>query len=367
MDEHTRRDLLATAAAFDVPSDHVLPTRPVDDSEFTWLLSQGATERVLGPLAAAVASEAWPVTPDQRTELASRHRTWMSTALRIEAELLTVTELFAEHGIDVTVLKGPASAHLLEPDPSWRCFGDLDLLVPADRIADASALLVYRGGRRHYAEPRPGFDRRFSKGMAVTGPGRVEVDLHRTLTPGPFGLAIDLDELVADRDTFRVGDRDLTALGPAARFVHAAYHAVLGSPTPRLLPLRDLARAAPTTPDSIAAAVGLAHSWRGDAALALAVRTARARLGWRAPAPLAAWAESRVDDRREQRWLASSAGSRRSSAAQALAGIEAVPGLTAKLAYAYAVALPAGASRGRSRRDRWTRGRAALARYRSRT
>ena len=362
MEIPSRFEVLGAAAAWGLPTDLPPPTTPLPSEDFTWLVRHATTERVLGPLAAAVGADAWPVTPTQREEISRLHRGWMSTALRIEHTLVAVSRALGDAGTTAIVLKGTAIAHLDEPDPSWRCFGDLDLLLPGAEIASVARRLVDAGGRRHFREPRPGFDQRFTKGMAITTTDQVEIDLHRTIAPGPYGLAIDLDELHAGTVPFALGGEGHRALGRPQRFLHAAYHGVLGSQTQRLLPLRDLARTAPRTAAELAVVLGTARSWRGLAPVAMAVRSAQERLGWTPPPDLAAWAAAFVPDRRERRWLASSAGADRSSAAQALLGVEAVRGLAPRAAYLHAVLLPADAASGAALRARGARGWGSISR-----
>ena len=66
-------------------------------------------------------------------------------------------------------------------DPAVRSFMDLDVLIRAHDIGRAVEALAAAGFRRTLAEPRPGFDRRFDKGMTLIGPARYELDLHRTV------------------------------------------------------------------------------------------------------------------------------------------------------------------------------------------
>lgn len=352
--------LASTAAAWGLDTDLTPPTAPLDDRAWPRLLQRAVTERIVGTLSAAVESGDWAATDAQAEEVAERHRAWMGTAVVLERELLAVGRDLDEAAIPFLVLKGTAIAHLAEVDPSHRCFGDVDLLVQGDHIDRVRQVLEARGGRRRYAEPRPGFDREFTKGLAIVQANALEIDLHRTLTAGPFGLALDLDDLWAEPTPFVVGGRTLRGLGDRQRFVHACIHAVLGSRQPRLLALRDVARTAPRDRGAFAAMLDTADRWRCRAVVALAVRSAAGRLGWRPDRDLAAWSASYVDDGRERRWLATYRGDGRAYASQAVVAVEAVPGLLAKGRYLAAVALPAGATHGDARRARWTRGRAAI-------
>ncbi len=359
--------LVRTAAAWGIATDLDPPATPVAPEAWPGLVARATGERVIGTLAAAVRDGAWAVDEHQARELRDRHRAWMGAALRLERRLLTTADDFAAAGIRFLVLKGPAAAHLDYADPADRCFGDIDLLIPPAHLEAARDLLVAQGGRRHYREPRPGFDRRFTKGLSITMPDDLEVDVHRTLAAGPFGLALDLDRIHDAPDRVLIGGMAVPALGRPQRFLHACYHAVLGSAEPRLVPLRDLAQIAEAgaghrEPLALDAVLDLARASRGEAVVAAAIRAATDRLGWRAPHELVAWAHARVDDRREQRWLAGYRGAGRAYATQAVTALEAVPGWRDKAAYLLAVTLPEEASHGDARRARWHRGLTALRR-----
>lgn len=353
-------ELVRAVAGWGLPTERECPRSPLDEQLWHALLAAATRERVVGLLAGAVASNDWPATDDQRDDVFRRHREWMGAALRIERRLVLVAEALDGVAVPFIVLKGTAAAHLDYHDPEHRCFGDADILVPGAHIDEARRQIEGMGGTRRYPEPRPGFDRRFSKGLSLTLPGRIEIDVHRTLASGPFGLAIDTNELAQNPDLFALGGRDLPALRQPHRFLHACYHSALGSATARLVPLRDLAQTAPVTNAALDDVLRVAQHWRSEAPVALAVVTAMNELGWRAPTPLAAWAASRVASRVDNRWLAGYVGTRRAYGSQAITAIEAIPGTRARTAYLYAVLFPADASAGDARRERWKRGMRAL-------
>ena len=62
--------------------------------------------------------------------------------------------------------------------------------------------LQQEGYDRRYPEPRIGFDARFAKSVTMWSAAGHEIDLHRTLVLGPFGLRVQLDDLWSNRDTF---------------------------------------------------------------------------------------------------------------------------------------------------------------------
>ena len=148
--------------------------------------------RLLGLLGVAVRDEAVPVTAGQHDRSRSTSQAWLAHALRVERLLLEATVALDAAGLEHRVLKGVALAHLAYPDPAWRVFGDLDLLVPGALLTEAvgcwSAAL---GLSRVEAELRPGFDDRFGKEALLQAPGGPELDLHRTFAQGALGLTID--------------------------------------------------------------------------------------------------------------------------------------------------------------------------------
>lgn len=363
MSPEDARSLARAVAAWRIDSTLAAPSSPLAEDAWSALFGEVTAQRVTGLLSWAVASGEWPATDAQADQVAEAHRSWMATAVLLERELLGVADSFDREGVTFQVLKGTAVAHLDYDDPSMRCFGDVDLLIPGHHIEAARDLLIGEGGARAYPEPRPGFDRRFTKGLAITTPRGYEIDLHRTLSAGPFGLALDLKALAAAPDRFPVGARSMAALGRPQRFLHACFHAMLGAAEPRLVPLRDLVETAPRTAVEVEAVRCLAERSAATIVVRRAVEAAQRTLGWRAPLVLRSWVSSIGESSRDHRWLAGYVGAQRAYATQALIAVEAVPGgLDDKAAYLWAVLLPADASHGDALRARWRRGFAALRR-----
>ncbi|MFA5027841.1 MAG: nucleotidyltransferase family protein [Candidatus Methylomirabilota bacterium] len=85
------------------------------------------------------------IDPTSREELES---SFLSAALRYErlrCALRQIADVFAAQQIPAIVLKGPAAAESLYPEPACRPMEDLDLLVRADRQAKAAGTLVELG------------------------------------------------------------------------------------------------------------------------------------------------------------------------------------------------------------------------------
>jgi hypothetical protein len=355
-------DRLRSLAAIGWRDPAGMPDRPLGPDEWPALLASARRERLDALLAWSIADGVWPATPAQRADAYETHRRSMAAALMLERALIDLAVLFDEAAIEFRLLKGPALAHLDETDPTLRPFGDLDLLVPADQIGRVVELLVSRGGTRRYPEPRPGFDQHFSKGMCIVVPAGPEIDLHRTLCPGPFGLTIDLAELLAGTESITLGDRVIPALDRPRRFVHACLHAVLGSPSPRPAQLRDVARTCPTDAGQLATVFALAESWRVSVVVAHALRLVADELRWRPPEGVQAWVESLRPRQIERSWLGAYVGPNRSSVVQTIGAVSAVRGVRAKLAYSTAIVLPRRGQSTRSRAERARRGLRTLRR-----
>lgn len=350
-------------AAFGLPNCVPAYARPPRDEQ-VWLrvVHEAERQRMTGPLSQLVASGRWTCPSVAGDELRGSHRRAMALTLMLERDLLAIAADFDAAGIGFRVLKGTAIARLDEIDPAWRSFGDIDLLVRGEDLGRASTLVERRGGRRRYPEPRPGFDARFSKGASYVFDRNTEVDLHRTLAAGPFGLTMDLDDLFAHTETFSVAGTPLLALDRPSRFLHACQHAILGSPRPRAGAIRDIVRTAPVTAVDCRVALGRAGRWQIEAVVAAAVQTSIERVGWAPAAELEHWVRWFRPSTRDQRWLDAYRGGHRSYAAQMINGVEAVPGLRNKMAYALALAAPAAAPGRAPLPDRWTRGLRAVRR-----
>lgn len=333
-----------------------MPASPLGADEWAELLSLVRAHRIAGQLAEAVATGALPTDDIQREQAQDLHLSAMEMCLLLEDDLLRTASLLDGAGIEYRVLKGPAHAHLDYPDPSLRVFGDIDLLVQGEDFDAAVAALVAEGHRRRHREVRPGFDRRFGKGVCLDGPRDRETDLHRTFVMGPFGLSIDLEEVWGSASELTLGGRSFAALDAEHRFLHACYHAALGRRTPGLVPLRDMAVMLHRVHDplDLDRVHATARRWRGEAVLARAVNVAWDELEL-PESSLSHWAagfsESGTDRRALRTYLDPGMG----YAARQFAGLRALRSPRDKAAFAWALLVPdrrygAGRHGGRARR-----------------
>jgi hypothetical protein len=332
---------------------------PAGPAEWGRLMAVVKHERITGLLVRSILDGALPATPEQAEEAEIAHRASMATALALEALLVGTAAMLDEAGIDHRVLKGTGVAHLDYPDPALRSFGDVDLLVRSSQFDDAVEALRDTGHRRKFPEPRPGFDRRFGKGSCLVSPSGYEIDLHRSLAMGPYGMRIRLDELWCRSSTFELAGRRFHALGPEERFIHACFHAALGDKAPRLASLRDVAQMHLARPLDLDLTHRMVSAWGADAVVACAVRMARDVFGLDTKNPLDHWAVEFQPGRRDRSFLAVYTGADPTYAAKSFAAVRALPGLRDKAAFVFALALPQRSyveQRHRGRLQRWLRG-----------
>ncbi|MGY1797425.1 nucleotidyltransferase family protein [Blastococcus sp. SYSU D00868] len=299
-------------------------------------------ERLAGLLAAAVETGSLPATGQQAAQARREHVEWACRAMAIEQGALEVLGRLSAAGVRVRLLKGAAVAHLDYPDPALRHFVDVDLLVPSAEFDRAVATLTAAGHTRRHLQPRPGFDRRFSKGTSFVSPEGLPVDLHRTFVMGPFGLRVDLDDLWGPGDAFTIGTTRVPALDPEARFLHACFHTALGDVPPRLVPQRDTAQMLLNGSLDLRRVGELMHRWRAEPVVAAALVHTWRTLPLADRPPLVEWALAYRPSARSRRELALYAhpDPDGSYARTSLGALRAVPGVRGKVAFGYALAFP---------------------------
>jgi hypothetical protein len=328
-------------AAFGLPGAQIrMPSAPLEHDAWERLVGKVGGQRLEGLFARAVADGALPATGQQRDQAYEIEIAAAVRSLRIERALLAAWRALADQAIDVRVLKGSAVAHLDYPDPAIRGFGDVDLLVSGRQLEAAIGLLLATGAERPLPELHPGFDRRFGKGVMLKGSDGIELDVHRSLLAGPYGLTVDLDHLLASSEPYALGGEQVLALGRVERFLHACYHAALGDPATRLVPLRDVIQMALHPDLDWPRVLDLAGAWRGEPVLARAIRLAWDRFALDHETEASAWAGGFIPSIAQQRALDSYLVVDRRFGRQALAALRVIPGVGAKAAYVRALAMP---------------------------
>lgn len=337
---HTDDVLTAVAADGIAGATTDMPLEPLGTHDWQQLLNAVGDQRIPGLLVRAVVEERFPITDAQRESLARAHERAMLVCLQLERRLLHLGEHLRAAGIDFRVLKGAAYAALVYPDRALRAFGDNDVLVRSEQFDEAMAALGAAGYARYWPELRPGFDRRFSKGVTLRDSDEFELDLHRTFALGPLGLTVDLDTVFAGVEPFELGGSELPALDADCRFLHACYHAALGDDPPRLMALRDVAEIMLNSDVDDARVLQVAQDWRGLCVVARAVKLTWETFGIADVTRLSAWASAYRPSGEEARLLATYLGSNRSHTAKSLASLRVIPGLRNKAAFVWASLFP---------------------------
>lgn len=327
-------------AAFGLSGDGTLWPTPLDPLAWNALVGRVVIERMEGMLAGAVVEGALAASETQMEEVRRLARSRARADLRLERETLAVSGLLDEAGISHRIIKGPAWSHSAYPDPMMRGFGDVDVLVEPRRWYEAIARLETWGAKRVLPELTPGFDARFGKDATLLSTAQIEIDLHRTLVLGPYGLWIDCDELLArPAASIRVGGASLPVLDADAAFLHACYNAALADDPPRLMALRDVAQMALAGHVSPDAVVDLTRRWRGSSVVRRAFRLVTRYLGYdmsTTPFGRAVEGQTPLGDRL---LLSSYRGPARGYTSQ-LAGLAAIKGTRARATYLNALVRP---------------------------
>jgi hypothetical protein len=345
-------------ASLDVPSALEPPSTPLPAAEWTRMLSGARSRRLVGALAWAIEDGRWPAHPPQRDEALAAHRAVVARDLVLERHLVEHVRLLGRHDIPALALKGPVLAHLVYPRASSRSFRDIDLLVPGHLLPRAIAALEATGARRHFPEPRPGFDARFTKGAALTTASGHEVDLHRTLAAGAYGLLIDPATIHATARTIEIGGEPVGVPDLASLTVHACIHAVLGEAWPQPEIMRDVAVTTHHPDADLASTLRLAGAWQAETVVAFAFGATWTDLALDREHPAARWASTYRPTRRDLRRLDPYLLDHRDHARQSLAATWELPRWRDRARYLRAVALPDAAVH--RHRDRWSRGLAGL-------
>jgi hypothetical protein len=274
-------DPAAAVAAFGLPASHSGLASPLEPGAWQELKRRVAAERIEGLLAAAVAGGGLEVDPEQREDVRRVARGRACVDLELERELVITAGVLDAAGVSYRVLKGLVWAHTVYPDPSWRGSGDVDLLIASRDWYQAVAALEAGGARRVLPEVRPGFDRRFGKDATLRSRDGWELDLHRLLVVGPYGLWVDQAELLARRATVTIGAAVLPVLDAEAAFLHACYNLVLGDDPPRLIAARDVSEMVLGEQADPAGVAELARRWNAGPIIIRALSQAEAMLGAR--------------------------------------------------------------------------------------
>jgi Uncharacterised nucleotidyltransferase len=333
--------VLVGLAGYGLPgASSAFPDGVLDDDVWDAVFSEVYRQRLTGHLVHAIDDGALTVKDTQEAAALDVHERALALALVLEQLLLTTMRRLDRRGVAARVLRGPAVAHTVYPEPGLRSFADIDLLVAGADYDAMLALLCTNGARRRFREPRRGFERRFGKGVCLEVSGGLEIDVHRTLVAGPFGLAIDADALFENSARFRLGGQALEGLDAEDRLLDACVHATLDWKQPRLAALRDVAQMILCSPLAVARVRDRCRQWRCGIVVQRAIGMAWDAFGLASTPELVGWARSYEPTRFERDALQAYVGRDRSFAGQAVAGLQAIDGFWRKATYATSFLFP---------------------------
>lgn len=202
------------------------PARIAELAPAQWnaLFAVARAEQLMGTLAHRIAGLAMPVPAARLVADAIVSAGQGRTAALWEAEM--ARRALAPTGMPVVLLKGTAYAAAGLSPAVGRAIGDLDILVPRARIAEAEAALIAAGWE--WVKPDPYDDAYYRQWMHELPPlihrerDRM-IDVHHTILPLTARIRPDADALLADAVPLGNG---LSILSPHDMLCHAAAHLI---------------------------------------------------------------------------------------------------------------------------------------------
>ncbi|MDV3457503.1 nucleotidyltransferase family protein [Sphingomonas sp. HF-S4] len=197
-------------------------TATLDAQGWTALFAIARAEQLIGTLAHRLDGLPMPRAAARLLEDARASAAQGRAAALWEAEM--ARRALGPSGMPVVLLKGTAYVAAGLSAGAGRSIGDLDILVPRERIEEAEALLLAAGWE--WVKPDPYDDLYYRRWMHELPPlihrerDRM-IDVHHTILPLTARIAPDAAALIADSELLANG---LRVLNPADRIVHAAAH-----------------------------------------------------------------------------------------------------------------------------------------------
>ena len=246
---------------------------PAPPSALDWdaLLAEADAEDLLPALAAA-ATAAAPAAVRRR--LAEALAAARARHLVMTRALAAVLARFESDGIETLVLKGPALAETVYPDPALRPFGDLDVLVRREDRRRADAALLALGHRRIADGHTWEFDIEYDGATLYAGADGVHVDLHWALVTEPrYAWSGEAETAVWRRAApLTLAGRRTLGLGREDLVVYLATHLAVHHALAGLLRHWDIALALASGPLDWDALLARATRWRARRPLYFVLR-----------------------------------------------------------------------------------------------
>lgn len=193
------------------------------DPDWAALIAAARAEQLLGSLAIRLEGRALPPKVEAILADARRDAAHQRTQALWEAEM--ARRALDPLGLPVILLKGTAFHAAGLAAAEGRSVGDLDILVPRDRIEEAETALIAAGWERMKAAD--GYDDHYYRQWMHELPPLMHrtrdrmIDVHHTILPPTARPTPDAEALIAGSVALPSG---LHILSPADMIVHAAAH-----------------------------------------------------------------------------------------------------------------------------------------------
>ena len=161
------------------------------------------------------------------TETSDRNHEKSVLRLALEAELASIAEAFAKDNIDFLVLKGPALAYGIYPDPAKREYFDLDILVEQTSVKKALQILGDCGYKPSRSLKKRQFaaEQRNQHALEMLCSDRgVHLDLHWSLMQRQHAVELPLRKLWSRSIYFTLGNSRYRTLSFEDHFLFLSIH-----------------------------------------------------------------------------------------------------------------------------------------------
>jgi hypothetical protein len=167
-------------------------------------------------------------------------------SLKMEKQLKNLSAVFKNEGISALVLKGPALAHKVYPDPAARPCGDLDLLVKPEQVLKSRTVLEKMGYQCQEKRFEVFKDLHYHEIFTHPDGNNRQVEVHWGLQMFPKQkINLDLAELFRRAAEIRTPALTFRTLDPLDELIFISAHMILSHNWDiRLIWIYDIAAAA---------------------------------------------------------------------------------------------------------------------------
>jgi hypothetical protein len=216
---------VAAAAPPGAPAPVHKPLALVQPVDLEQLVRQASYHRVL-PLLRKRLLAAGSISEETRSDWIAAARSSAARNLHYAAQLAALAKAFAAFGITALAHKGPVLAQEAYKDLALREFADLDILVRAEDLPRALALLSDQNYllAKELTWMPPSALVRFSGEISLSSTAGLSVDLHWRLTPHHYPVQLDPEVLWRCVSTTMLAGAQITTLNPEAMLLLLAVH-----------------------------------------------------------------------------------------------------------------------------------------------